>query len=137
MKRFLLCLSLLAALSAGAKSLVVQLKNGTTACYLISPTSEPVMRLGSDGFTIGLDSYTFTQVSHFTFTASDEPASIATPQAEGFRLANDVLSCPAEGTLYSADGRTIASGTTICLDGLPAGTYIVSCQGQSMKFIKK
>lgn len=144
MKKVLLsaCL-LLAAMTAGARGLLIKTTAGLEAYFPITDTSRPVMQFINSHIWVSGRHYQFGDIAEFRLADSD-PTGITLPaelrQTEGVLvvstteavrvsdLSGKLLRVPVTET----DGRQVVD-----LSRLPHGTYVVRAGKSSFKFVKK
>ncbi len=144
MKKVLLsaCL-LLAAMTAGARGLLIKTTAGLEAYFPITDTSRPVMQFINSQIWVSGRHYQFGDIAEFRLTDSD-PTGITLPaelrQTEGVLVVSTseaVRVSDLSGKLLrvpvtEADGRQVVD-----LSRLPHGTYVVRAGKSSFKFVKK
>lgn len=147
MVAFLLLATLTGA--ASAKSLVLTLKDGKRVYYLLGGDVDPMMRFVDGAMMVGVDDYSFANVSNFYISAEDDPSAVeqalasAVPSYKGNVVCMQVTG-KVKAKVFAIDGRDMQAsahmvGDMVCVDltPLPAGVYMVSIGGSSLKVIKK
>ncbi len=132
-----------------AKSLVINLQNGTKAYYLLGGDTNPMMRFVDGKVMMDADEYSIGDIKNFYISETDAPNSI-----EGILTENDVQfrantlvinAGDAKGVkVYGANGAQVETDVqqhgdivTVDLNALRSGTYIVYVSGSSFKVMKK
>ena len=138
-------LSLLAALTVEARSLVVVLTDSTKIYFLLD--DKPVLRLDGDMVWIDTQSFSIDHVDRFYISQTDDPSGIEAVMAERKMQMNGstlVIAGEEEVTLYAVNGTKVkarvskSSGmTSVDTSELPKGPYVVRMGKGSFKFIKK
>lgn len=138
-------LSLLAALTVEARSLVVVLTDSTKIYFLLD--DKPVLRLDGDMVWIDTQSFSIDHVDRFYISQTDDPSGIEAVMAERKMQMNGstlVIAGEEEVTLYAVNGTKVkarvskSSGmTSVDTSELPKGPYVVRMGKVSFKFIKK
>ena len=138
-------LSLLAALTVEARSLVVVLTDSTKIYFLLD--DKPVLRLDGDMVWIDTQSFSIDHVDRFYISQTDDPSGIEAVMAERKMQMNGstlVIAGEEEVTLYAVNGTKVkarvskSSGmTSVDTSELPKGPYVVRMGKASFKFIKK
>lgn len=137
MTRLLLILAVLACpASSFARSLVLTLSDGSTASYQLGGASNPVvMTLASDGVRIKTDAFTFEALRSYVISEQDVPDAInADRNAPALTIRAGHITAEAVAFLYTVSGRLVAKGRDINLNTLPAGAYVATAAGHSLKF---
>lgn len=132
---------------ASAKSLVLQLADGTEVYYLLGGEMNPKMTLVNGEMTVNTDHFTFSQVTKFFISEEDDPATAIAQVGEQqtqMREGQLYVKTAEKVGVYRSDGKLVASGRKLenggCMvdtDRLPAGVYVVRIGNKSMKFMKK
>lgn len=144
MKKVLLstCL-LLAALTAGARGLLIKTKAGVEAYFPITDTDRPVMQFVNQQVWVSGRHYQFGDIAEFRLVDSD-PTGVSLP-TEG-RLAQGalVVATTEPVTVSDLSGKlqrvpvSEADGHQVVdLTRLSRGTYVVRAGKSSFKFVKK
>ena len=138
-------LSLLAALTVEARSLVVVLTDSTKIYFLLD--DKPVLRLDGDMVWIDTQSFSIDHVDRFYISQTDDPSGIEAVMAERKMQMNGstlVIAGEEDVTLYAVNGTKViarvskSSGmTSVDTSELPKGPYVVKMGKASFKFIKK
>lgn len=156
-KILILILLLLHIGFVSARSLVIQLRDGTKMYYLISLSENPCLVFDQGNMSIQSDQFTVSDVEKFYISETDDPNRLTTPkQEEVFRstgLATESLHIILENlnpdeqpriSLFSIDGKSLESsysfkGKELILEtsGLDKGIYILRIGDRSLKFQKK
>ena len=141
----MVCL-LLSVLGANAKSLVIELADGTQVYYLLGGETSPTMTVTNGEVTLNDDKYSFTEVKRFFISEEDQPTGIdGLKSAEPTELKDGVLYVATSEpvSVYTTDGRLVLKGkntdavrSTIDTEALTAGVYVVRYGKKSFKFIK-
>ncbi len=128
-------LTLVAASSAKARSIVITLTTGTQVYYKITSDNPPRMVLSDDGtFTMNGQEYTFDGIVNFFYTADDYDGTEGT--ADGIVSIDDKrLLMKGKARVYSLDGKLVSKAGD--LDGLKPGTYIISDGTTTLKLQKQ
>lgn len=146
-KVFALIALLAAVLPAAAKSLVIELADGTEVYYLIQSDSFPVMTVNDKTVTVNTDQFEFSQFAKFRISNTDAPTTVNNVRKDS--IAFDSGSLCISGTdkrivVYSTDGKKVkvemtkAGDMTVVNTGtLKRGAYIIQTGSSSLKFIKK
>ncbi len=140
-------LALCIASVANAKSLVLQLTDSTKIYYLLGGETNPVLKMVDGEVYVNADQYAFSNVDKFYVSQTDDPntAISGVPGGKSHTMANGILYVQGTGNvrLYAADGRllsvpvTTADGiTAVDANQLPSGTYVLTVNGKSVKFLK-
>ena len=159
MKRSLLTLTLaifaaLYCMAAGSSSLIMQLKNGTK--IMCSLDKEPQMAFGEKAITLSsmdgmVGQWDFTDVESWSFGSGSEDAVGKVKDAQIHIEGSKITIYHAPSTadnwqvaIYDMSGRlrtpsltTKGNATTVSLNGLTKGTYILKVGTSSAKFIVK
>ena len=138
-------LSLLAALTVEARSLVVVLTDSTKIYFLLD--DKPVLRLDGDMVWIDTQSFSIDLVDRFYISQTDDPSGIEAVMAERKMQMNGstlVIAGEEEVTLYAVNGTKVKARvskslgmTSVDTSELPKGPYVVRMGKASFKFIKK
>lgn len=135
------------AMTASARSLVLELTDGSKIYYLIDDENNPVMTFNDGQLTVEGSQYTFANIVKFYISETDDPNAIEGVSGKAETAIKDgVVYVKTKGQvrLYSTDGRQMDARisrqddtTVVDAAHLPAGTYILQVNGQSIKFQKK
>ena len=141
-----LCLLFMAA-GASARSLVLELADGTLVYYLLSAEASPVMKVADGQVQVNSDDFTFAEVKRFYISEEDAPTAIdGLKTAVPTEMKDGVLylSTREPVALYTPDGKLVRQGraaddvrSLIDLQSLSAGVYVVRYGQKSFKFIKR
>lgn len=154
LRRLLIVLLLLVAFKASAAadntSLVVELRDGSTANFLLADKpkitfTERLMSIVSETFSMDFNR---GDVKMYRFVCDDVSTSVETPMESNAKVENNtlLLSGVNDGTavvIYNANGMVVKQAAavdgncTISLDGLATGTYIVTFKNTTFKFLKR
>lgn len=144
MKRTLLSISLaLAALSAGARGLLIKTTAGVEVFFPITEKERPVMRFVNKQVWVDGKHYQFGEIAEFRLVDAD-PTAIALPSVA--RRTGDVIVLGTTDPVTVSDlgGRkmevpvaTVDNGQTLDVSALVPGTYVVKAGRCSFKFVKK
>lgn len=122
------------SLTAGAKSLVLELSNGLRVFYKLGGEVNPQLVIADDGsFTLNTQEYSFADVACFRISATDYDGengtvdAITVVQSDGNELS--------EASLYSLDGKRL--GRIGDLERQQRGTYIIRSDVKSFKVTKR
>lgn len=127
---------------ADGSALLVTLRDGTTATYVLS--EKPTVTFGATTMTVMVSDastvYERGDVGQMTFIDAEE-AGIA-PLSEGstyFEYKNNTVRMQGAAIqVYTPDGTLVKEAVdTASLDALPDGVYIIRMNRQSVKVIKK
>lgn len=144
MKKVLLstCL-LLAALTAGARGLLVKTTAGLEAYFPITDTDRPVMQFINQQVWVNGLHYQFGDIAEFRLVDAD-PTAISLPAAGRVAEGCLVVATTAPVTVSDLSGKvfrvpvTQADGHQVVdLTRLAHGTYVVRAGKSSFKFVKK
>ena len=146
-KSLLLTLCLLLSMGASARSLVVELQDGTLVYFLLSADASPTMNVADGQVTIEGNEYAFAEVKRFYISEEDVPTAIdGKKTTEETEMKNGVLyvSTTEPVGVYTTDGRLVQKGgradavrSTVSTESLPAGVYVIRYGKKSFKFIKR
>ena len=146
-KVFALIALLAAVLPAAAKSLVIELADGTEVYYLIQSDSFPVMTVNDKSVNINTDQYEFSQFAKFRISNTDAPAAVKTVKKDNVAYDGGKLcisGCDRHVAVYGTDGKKVkveitkAEDMTVVNTGdLKRGAYIIQTGTSSLKIIKK
>ncbi len=140
-----------------ARSLVIELKDGTKMYYIVSLDENPCLVFDQGNMSIQSDQFTVSDVRKFYISETDNPNQLSNPlQEEAFRstgLATESLHIILENlnpeeqpevSLFSIDGKLLESsysfrGRELILEtsALARGIYILKIGSKSLKFQKK
>ena len=140
-----------------ARSLVIELRDGTKMYYLISLDENPCLVFDQGNMSINSDLFTVSEVEKFYISETDNPNRLTTPQqeeafkstgraAESLHIIIESLNPDKlpKVSLYSIDGKSLESsysfkGNELILEtsGLARGIYILQIGNKSLKFQKK
>ncbi|MDD4430456.1 MAG: hypothetical protein PHF61_03520 [Bacteroidales bacterium] len=140
-----------------ARSLVIELKDGTKMYYLISLDENPCLVFDQGDMSIKSDLFTVSEVEKFYISETDNPNRLTNPQQEDtFRstgLAAESLHIIIENlnpeklplvSLFSIEGKALESSCIfkdkeliVETSGLARGIYILKIGNKSLKFQKK
>lgn len=148
-KTFLSFLFALSLLTAGAKSVVFTLNDGSLIYYLLGGETAPIMRFTDDGtFTVNADSYEVSGIKNFYISQTDDPTAISSPSVSQPTFAGGLFCVHPNGatsvTVFNMNGTRIdvpimKQNDTITLDlhSLSRGIYIIKVGKESFKINKK
>lgn len=134
---------------ADAKSIVFTLKFGQQVYYLLGGETNPVMRFVDGKIVMNDDTYEFSGIKNFRYSATDDPSAIETVSvAERMKLKGNILvaRCGAKETVRVRDlsGKEVVTAvsrdgesTVVNLNPLPSGTYVISIGNSSIKVMKR
>ena len=135
------------AVSASARSLVIELTNGDKIYYLIGGETNPVLTFNEGTVSVDGAQYTFANVAKFYISETDDPNAIegvSTKPEAAIKEGMVYVQTKGQVQLFSTDGRqmnvrTSRQGKSTVVDAtqLPAGSYILRVGNQSVKFLKK
>ena len=154
LRRILTVLLLLIAFKASATSdnttLVVELHDGNTANFLLADKPKitftaQLMSIVSDAISMVFDR---SDVKMYRFVNEDVTTSVKPAEKADAKVSDNtfLLSGVDAGTaivIYNANGMVVKratsvdGGCSISLDGLAVGTYIVTFNNTTFKFLKK
>ena len=154
LRRLLTVLLLLVAFKASAAadntSLVVELHDGNTANFLLADKPKitftaQLMSIVSETFSMDFDR---SDVKMYRFVNEDVTTSVKPAVKADAKVSDNtfLLSGVDAGTaivIYNANGMVVKratpvdGGCSISLDGLAAGTYIVTFNNTTFKFLKR
>ena len=148
MRKFLILSLLVLCMGAGAsaKSLVLLLSDGTEVYYLLGGEADPVMKIVDGEVCVNADKYAFSGIQKFYISQTDDPSGIPGVEAGGAEMRDGVLYVRGKGAVrvFTADGRAVGAGvsadggvTSVDMNALPQGVYVLSVNGKSMKFLKR
>ncbi len=144
MKKILLstCL-LLAAMTAGARGLLIKTTAGVEAYFPITDTSRPVMQFINNQIWVSGRHYQFGDIAEFRLT-DNNPTGITLPaelrQTEGVLVVSTteaVRVSDLSGKLLSVPVTEADGHQVVDLSRLPHGVYVVRAGKSSFKFVKK
>lgn len=153
MKKLLLpiiaCLLMFAG-NINAKSLVLTLKDGTLVYYLLGGETSPMMRFVDGKVTVDADEYTISGIKNFYISEEDDPNSIEDIKGnkDFANYSNNTLIVKTSktksvkvfninGAEMDADIQKSDDMTSVALNRLPKGAYIIRVGESSFKVIKK
>lgn len=154
LRRLLTVLLLLVAFKASAAadntSLVVELRDGSTANFLLADKPKitftaQLMSIVSETFSMDFNR---GDVKMYRFVCDDVSTSVETPMESNAKVENNtlLLSGVNDGTavvIYNANGMVVKQdlavdgNCSVSLDGLAAGVYIVTFKNTTFKFLKR
>jgi hypothetical protein len=134
--------------TAFAKSLVLTLSNGKKVYYLLDNKTATMMRFIDGKITVEADEYTFSNIKNFYISEQDDPNSIeevisksnATYRAN--TLVVNTVNTPVKvyttnGMEVNAETSNTGCTTSVDLNNLAKGTYIIRIGDSSFKVMKK
>jgi len=135
-------------LSASAKSLVLEMADGTKIYYLLGGEVNPKMTINDGEVYVNMDKYMFANIAKFYISDTDDPAlAIDDVQSDAsltFKDGKIFMQTAGPVRIYTADGRlvdtkvtTMGTLQTVDANSLETGTYILRVNGKSVKFMKK
>ena len=154
LRRLLTMLLLLVAFKASATAdntvLVVELRDGNTANFLLADKPKitftaQLMNIDSESFSMEFDR---SDVKMYRFVNDDVTTSVETPAKPDAKVAYNtlLLSGLDEGTeivIYNINGMVVKQASavdgncSVSLDGLATGAYIVTFNNTTFKFLKR
>lgn len=150
MKKFTFSLLvLMASIGASAKSVVFTLTDDTKVYYLLSSAANPMLRFKDGKMTVENEVYEFSMVKNFYISDEDDPNAIEqvlSKQNMTFKSNTVLIRSDAVKTLkvYTLDGVEVKvqvqktdDVTSVDLNGLEKGVYLISTGNTSMKVWKK
>lgn len=150
MKKFTFSLLvLMASMGASAKSVVFTLTDDTKVYYLLSSAANPMLRFKDGKMTVENEVYEFSMVKNFYISDEDDPNAIEqvlSKQNMTFKSNTVLIRSDAVKTLkvYTLDGVEVKvqvqktdDVTSVDLNGLEKGVYLISTGNTSMKVWKK
>lgn len=152
MKKKLLLLIASILLTTGysyGKSLVLTLKNGTLVYYLLGGETSPLLRFVDGQMTLNDDKYEFSNIKNFYISETDDPNAIESVLTEkkisysantlvvNTSNSSKIKVFTTGGTEVKADVNRSGEITTINLNNLPTGAYVISTGTTSFKVMKK
>ena len=139
-----------ASATSGNTTLVVELHDGNTANFLLADKPKitftaQLMSIVSDAFSMDFDR---SDVKMYRFVNEDVTTSVKPAVKADAKVSDNtfLLSGVDAGTaivIYNANGMVVKQATSvdggcsISLDGLATGTYIVTFNNTTFKFLKK
>lgn len=133
-----------------AKSLVLTLKDGTLVYYLLGGETNPMMRFVDGKVTVDADEYTISGIKNFYISEEDDPNSIEDIKGnkDFANYSNNTLIVKTSktrsvkvfninGAEMDADIQKSDDMTSVALNRLPKGAYIIRVGESSFKVIKK
>ena len=146
---FIACFCMLTG-NISAKSLVLTLKDGTLVYYLLGGDCNPMMRFVDGKVAVDTDNYTISDIKNFYISEQDDPNAIEDIKSDkaDFSYSNNALTVKTgnaksvkvfaiNGSEVEAEIKNASDMTTIGLEKLPKGTYIVRVGNTSFKVTKK
>lgn len=148
MKKLLtLTIMLMSICAASAKSVVFTLSNGSLVYYLLGGDTNPVMKFTDGQLVVNTDTYEFSGIKNFYISEEDDPTAISELKLKPASFDGNTIVLATETSnvkVYDASGKEVkveaerAGGhTSISLEGLKKGVYVVSVGKSSMKIMKK
>ena len=150
MKKFtFLLLVLMASIGASAKSVVFTLTDDSKIYYLLSSGANPMLRFKDGKMTVENEVYEFSMVKNFYISDEDDPNAIEqvlSKQNMTFKSNTVLIRSDAVKTMkvYTLDGVEVKvqvqktdDVTSVDLNGLEKGVYLISTGNTSMKVWKK
>ena len=150
MKKFTFSLLvLMASMGASAKSVVFTLTDDTKVYYLLSSAANPMLRFKDGKMTVENEVYEFSMVKNFYISDEDDTNAIEqvlSKQNMTFKSNTVLIRSDAVKTLkvYTLDGVEVKvqvqktdDVTSVDLNGLEKGVYLISTGNTSMKVWKK
>lgn len=150
MKKFTFSLLvLMASMGASAKSVVFTLTDDTKVYYLLSSAANPMLRFKDGKMTVENEVYEFSMVKNFYISDEDDPNAIEqvlSKQNMTFKSNTVLIRSDVVKTLkvYTLDGVEVKvqvqktdDVTSVDLNGLEKGVYLISTGNTSMKVWKK
>lgn len=135
------------ALSASARSLVLELTNGDKIYYLIGGETNPVLTFNKGTVSVEGTQYAFANIAKFYISETDDPNAIegvSTKPEAAIKEGIIYVQTKGQVQLFSTDGRQMnapvsrqGDSTVVDATSLPTGSYILRIGDQSVKFIKK
>ncbi len=144
----LACLLMTAGI-AEAKSLVITMKNNKKVYYLLGGETNPMMRFVDGKITVEADAYTISDIKNFYISETDDPVAIENVLSKkDVKYSANTLVINSEnvgtvkvyttsGAQVNADIQKAGDITTVDLNSLGTGTYIINAGGSSFKVMKK
>ena len=146
-KVFALIALLAAVLPAAAKSLVIELADGTEVYYLIKADSWPVMTVNDKSININTDQYEFSHFAKFRISDTDAPTAVNTVKTgevdyQDGKLCisgtdKKVVVYDTKGIKVKVEMTTAGDMTVVNTGALKQGAYIIQTGTSSLKIIKK
>lgn len=141
-------LALMLVLSVGARSLVLQLSDGTKVYYLLDGVTNPTVRFANSQVHIQQNSYAIDGVSKFYISETDDPQTAveaALINQQNLHQQDGVIYAKTRtlrvytpgGSAVSAPVQTVGDVRAVYLQSLPAGTYILQLDDRSLKIVKR
>ena len=141
-------LALILVLSVGARSLVLQLTDGTKVYYLLDGTTNPTVSFANGQLLIQHDGYAMEGVSKFYISESDDPntavESVIMDQQNLQRHDGVIYAKTRTLRVYTPAGRAVSAAVQVVgdvravnLQSLPVGTYIIQMDNRSLKIVKR
>lgn len=141
-------LALMLVLSVGARSLVLQLTDGTKVYYLLNGTTNPTIRFANGQLLIQQDGYALEGVSKFYISESDDPntavESVIMDQQNLQHHDGVIYAKTCTLRVYTPAGRAVSAPVQVVgdvravnLQSLPGGTYIIQMDNRSLKIVKR
>lgn len=144
MKKYTILLATLFTLTvakADDYALKVTLHEGTTATYVLS--TKPVISYSEENVTIKTqsleDSYPINDVKSFSFVDNESAGLEDMSQNVTYDFRNNVFTCEGHDIqVFNLSGQSVAAGnSSVSLETLGCGTYIVNAGNRSIKVLKK
>lgn len=140
-----------------ARSLVIELKDGTKMYYLVSLDENPCLVFDQDNVSIQSDRFIVSHVEKFYISETDNPNRVSNPKSEqafaSTGVASETLHIIIEHPenleqgkirLFSIEGKLLEcsfnlEGKELIVEtaGLDRGIYILQIGNKSLKFQKK
>lgn len=141
-------LALILVLSVGARSLVLQLTDGTKVYYLLDGTTNPIVSFANGQLLIQHNGYAMEGVSKFYISEKDESntavESVITDQQDSRQQDGIIYAKTRTLRVYTPAGRAVSAPVQVVgdvravhLQSLPAGTYIIQIDDRSLKIVKR
>lgn len=151
MKKLTLLFFLMCMVSVGAmaKSIVFTLSDGTKVYYLLGGETNPILRFVDGKVTVEADEYELSNIKNFYVSNEDDPngiESVLAAQSASYsgntlvvNAANvsNVKVFTVGGMEVKADIQQSGDMTTVNLNGLEKGTYVIQVGKSSLKVLKK
>ncbi|MCR5270259.1 MAG: hypothetical protein K6D91_04480 [Prevotella sp.] len=140
---------------AQGRGLVLQLTEGVKVFYpLATNESSVTLKMTHDGLQVEAAQYAFTQIEKFYISETDEEVSeiksFSAQQADIVQRGGVLYVIGSTGPLriFGLDGKevtqhgrhlvqTLGGSTAVCIQSLPAGTYILQTGKKKVKFMKR
>lgn len=152
MKKKLILLIACILLTTGysyAKSLVLTLKNGTLVYYLLGGETNPMLKFVDGHMTLNDDKYEFSNIKNFYISETDDPNAIESVLTEkkisysantlviNTAKTNKIKVFTAGGTEVKAEVNQSGDISTVNLNNLPTGAYVINTGSTTFKVMKK